>query len=195
VPGAFELSPECDDDPLRTAEEIGRSGGDVLRWLEAVATSAAPRPVDVHLINDIHARWFDSTFPADAGRHRTEFVLNRKGTAVAVDAILPAVAQACGNWVWRGEYAAPDNDAELVEFVVAEANTLTVRVYDVHPYIDGNTRTTWHLRNYLLMLGGLRPLVNLNDQVRYEESWWAATAEDHHDLDACVLDELAMQDR
>jgi hypothetical protein len=76
-----------------------------------------------------------------------------------------------------------------------EANTLTIAVYDVHAYIDGNTRTTWHLRNYLLMLDGLRPLVDLLDQPAYEEAWWPSTPQDHAALDAIVLNELAAQDR
>lgn len=187
---AFDASAEFDHDPLATAEEIQRSGEDVLRWLEALATSTDPRPVDVHLVRDIHRRWFETTFAADAGRDRTEMVLNRKGTAVEVDAILPAVHGACENWNWRREHNRPDDDAELVEFIVAEANTLTLRVYDVHPFVDGNTRTTWHLRNYLLMLDGLPPLTDLTDYGRYENAWWHATAEEHAALDSAVLDEL-----
>ena len=195
MPGAFEVSAEFDHDPLATAEEIQHSGEDVLRWLEALATSETPHPVDIHLVREIHGRWFETTFPADAGRDRTQMVLNRKGTAVEIDAILPAVVSACENWNWRRERLAPDDDAEFVEFAVAEANVLTVRVYDVHPFIDGNTRTTWHLRNYLLMLNGLLPLIDLSDQERYEEAWWNATADNHDELDDVVLRELAAQDR
>lgn len=195
MPGAFEASAEFDHDPLATAEEIQHSGDDALRWLEALATSDSPWPVDLHLVREIHRRWFETTFPTDAGRDRTQMVLNRKGTAVEVDAILLAVVGACENWNWRREHHAPDDDADLVDFVVAEANTLTVRVYDVHPFIDGNTRTTWHLRNYLLMLNGLRPLIDLNDQDRYEKAWWNATADDHNTLDQVVLDALDAQDR
>ncbi len=193
MPGAFEASADFDHDPLATAEEIQRSGEDVLRWLEALATSTDPRPVDLQLVQEIHRRWFETTFPADAGGHRTQMVLNRKGTAVEVDAILPAVHGACADWNWRREQTRPTDDADLVEFVVAEANTLTVRVYDVHPFIDGNTRTTWHLRNYLLMLDGFKPLTDLDDYDRYESAWWNATAEDHDALDAAVLNELAAQ--
>lgn len=195
MPGAFDSSAACDHDPLRTAEEIARSGDDGLRWLEAVATSETPRSVDIYLVREIHRRWFETTFPTDAGHERMEMVLNRKSTAVAVDAILPAVAGACGNWTWRREKVAPSHGTELVEFIVAEANTLTVAVYDAHPFIDGNTRTTWHLRNYLLMLDGLRPLVDLLDQEAYEAAWWAASPQEHDDLDRVVLDELAWQDR
>jgi hypothetical protein len=82
---------------------------------------------------------------------------------------------------------------DLIEFIVAEANTLAVRVYDVHPFIDGNTRATWHLRNYLLILDGLRPLVDLTDIGHYERAWWDATAERHDKLDQVVLTELASQ--
>jgi hypothetical protein len=65
VPGAFEASAEFDHAPLATAEEIQRSGEDVLRWLEALAMSADPRPVDLQLVQEIHGRWFETTFPAD----------------------------------------------------------------------------------------------------------------------------------
>ena len=195
MPGAFDASAEFGHDPLPTAEEIQHSGQNVLRWLETVATSEAPWPVDVRLVQEIHFRWFETTFPADAGRFRTEMVLNRKGSAVEVDAILPAVQGACENWAWRRERFRPADDPELIEFIVAEANTLAVRVYDVHPFIDGNTRATWHLRNYLLMLDGLRPLIDLVDQPGYESAWWNATAEDHAQLDAVILNELALQER
>lgn len=120
-------------------------------------------------------------------------VLNRKGTAVEVDAILPAVHGACADWSWRRENVRPSDDADLIEFIVAEANALTVRIYDVHPFIDGNTRVTWHLRNYVLMLDGLRPLTDLTDYDRYEQAWWDATAEDHATLDEVVINELATQ--
>lgn len=191
--GAFDASSEFDDDPLATAEEIQHSGEQTLRWLEAVAASVDPRPVDLELVKETHFRWFETTFPTDAGRFRTEMVLNRKGTAVEVDAILPAAAGACDNWNWRREHHRPTDELELIEFIVAEANTLAVRIYDVHPFLDGNTRATWHLRNYALMLDGLRPLVDLADIDRYEGIWWSATAEDHDELDEIVLAELADQ--
>jgi fido (protein-threonine AMPylation protein) len=191
VPGAFEASAEFDHDPLATAEEIQHSGENVLRWLEAVATSEAPWPVDLKLIQEIHFRWFETTFPADAGQFRTQMVLNRKSTAVEVEAILPAVQGACDNWNWRRDHSRPNDDLDLVQFIVAEANTLAVRVYDVHPFIDGNTRATWHLRNYLLMLDGLRPLVDLANIEAYERAWWDAAAVSHDELDQVVLTELA----
>jgi fido (protein-threonine AMPylation protein) len=193
VPGAFEASAEFDHDPLATAEEIQHSGENVLRWLEAVATSETPWPVDLKLVREIHFRWFETTFPPDAGQFRTQMVLNRKNTAVEVEAILPAVQGACDNWNWRRDRHRPTDDQDLVEFIVAEANTLAVRAYDVHPFIDGNTRATWHLRNYLLMLDGLRPLVDLEDVDHYEGAWWQATVESHEELDQLVLAELASQ--
>ena len=102
---------------------------------------------------------------------------------------------ACGNWNWRRENVAPRHDADLIRFAVSEANTLTVRIYDVHPYIDGNTRTTWHLRNYVLMLDGLRPLTDLRDEEAYSDTWWHATPHDHVALDDTIIAELAAQDR
>lgn len=98
-------------------------------------------------------------------------------------------------WHWRRENAMPEEETELVRFLVTEANTVTIAVYDIHPFVDGNTRTTWHFRNYLLMLDGLRPLVALDDQEAYEAAWWSATPNAHDELDAIVLRELHAQDR
>lgn len=140
MPGAFDASAQFEYEPLATAEEIQHSGVTALRWLEEVASSESPWPVDLKLIQEIHFRWFETTFPADAGQFRAEMVLNRKGTAVEVEAILPAVQSACENWAWRRERHQPADELELIQFIVAEANTLTVRVYDVHLFIDGNTR-------------------------------------------------------
>jgi len=193
VPGAFDASAEFDHDPLATADEIQHGGEEALRWLEAVATSAEPRPLDLQLVKEIHFRWFETTFPADAGQFRAEMVLNRKGTAVEVEAILPAVSDACENWNWRRDRYRPRDELELIEFIVAEANTLAVRIYDVHPFIDGNTRTTWHLRNYAFILDGLRPLLGLADLDRYERAWWNATAEDHGELDEIILADMVEQ--
>ena len=121
-------------------------------------------------------------------------VANRKGTAAPVASILPSLVAACGNWAWRTENLWPSDELEQIEFAVAEANTLTITVYDIHPFIDGNTRATWHLRNYLLMLAGLPPMIDLVDQARYEESWWSASPTDHEELDRCVLEELRAQE-
>jgi hypothetical protein len=59
-------------------------------------------------------------------------VINRKGTALEVDAVLPAIAEACETWDWRQRFS-PEDEAALVRFLVSEANTLTVRIYEVHP--------------------------------------------------------------
>ncbi|HWO48095.1 MAG TPA: Fic family protein [Solirubrobacterales bacterium] len=152
-----------------------------------------PWPLDHKLVKEIHFRWFETAFPADAGRFRTEMVLNRKNSAVETESILPAVQSACDNWTWRRDQHRPGDELELMEFIVVEANALAVRIYDVHPFIDGNTRATWHLRNYLFMLDGLRPLVDLCDIDAYEEAWWKASASDHIALDEIVLAELVAQ--
>jgi len=191
---AFDASPELDYDALRTADEIQRCGRELLFWLQDLAESQQPPLPDIPLVRAIHRAWFQTTFPADAGRERMTMVLNRKGTALAWEAILPAMESACGNWRWRRENVAPPEGPELVEFIVAEANTLTVAVYDLHPFIDGNTRTAWHLRNYVLMLDGLRPLGELADEEAHQRAWWEATPLDHDALDDVVLSELAVQD-
>lgn len=191
--GAFDASAEFDDDPLATADEIQHSGQRALKVLGEVATSRDPWPVDFKLVREIHFRWFETTFPADAGEFRTEMVLNRKGSAVEVEAILPAIDHACENWNWRRANQRPPDDADLIEFIVVEANTLAVCVYDVHPFIDGNTRATWHLRNYALMLDGLPALNDPTDPDAYDTAWWAATTSDHEALDNVVLAELNVQ--
>jgi fido (protein-threonine AMPylation protein) len=194
VGGAFDASPAFGDDELVTADEIQASGQQVLRVLSEVATSAEPWPVDFNLLKEIHFRWFETTFPADAGEFRTEMVLNRKGTAVEVEAILPAIHNACENWNWRQENMSPADEVELIEFLVVESNTLVVGIYDIHPFIDGNTRVTWHLRNYVLMLGGLPPLNDPADPGTYDTAWWAATVAEHAALDQAVLAELGRQE-
>lgn len=75
MPGAFEAS-----------AEFVRSGAQALDVLEQVATSREPWPVDFKLVKEIHFRWFETTFPVDAGEFRTQMFLNRKGTAVEVEA-------------------------------------------------------------------------------------------------------------
>lgn len=197
MPGAFDASFEegYDLDPLKTEAEIQRCGEEALRWLVSLAESTAPRPVDIHLVRDIHRRWFETTFPAEAGRERTEMVLNRKGTAVPVDAIIPGVQNACGNWNWRRQRARPADEADEIEFIVAEANCLAISIYDVHPFLDGNTRATWHLRNYALMCEGLSPLLDLEDEDAYDEAWWHSTGHAHEELDRLVLEELDRSSR
>ncbi len=66
-------------------------------------------------------------------------------------------------------------------------------VYDVHPFIDGNTRATWHLRNYALMLDGLPAMNDPADHDTYDAAWWAATARDHDALDQAVAAEIQAQ--
>jgi fido (protein-threonine AMPylation protein) len=194
--GEFDVSfePEFENDLLLTEAEVRRSGAEALVVLKAAATSAAPPPVDVHLVRDIHRRWFETTFPAAAGRERTVMVLNRKGTAEPVETIVPSVVSACANWSFRRRFA-PVDEGDLVGFLVAEANTLAVRIYDVHPFIDGNTRATWHLRNYVLMLDGLLPLGELQDFDAYDAAWWGARQDAHEELDRIVLEELDAQDQ
>lgn len=195
--GAFDVSLEEEFglDALRTAEEIQRCGAEMLSWLAELAASGPSRPVDIGLVREIHYRWFATTFPADAGRERTQIVLNRKGTAAPVEAIIPGMSNACENWRWRRENCRPEDPAEEIRFIIAEANCLTVSLYDVHPFIDGNTRTTWHVRNYVLMLDGLRPLIEPSDEDAYNAAWWPATPFDHRALDDLLIDELARADR
>jgi fido (protein-threonine AMPylation protein) len=177
VPGAFEASPEFEYDELATAEEIEDRGQDVLRWLAQLAESEPPRKVDIHLLYEIHRRWFESTFPYDAGHPRASMVLNRKGTAAEPAAIVPALINACDNWAYRRERLVSSSDEDLVSFIIDNAHTLMVDVYDVHPFL------------------GLRPLIDLVDEVTYQSAWWSATAHDHEALDSVVIDELDRQDR
>jgi len=194
MPGAFEASPEFDHDPLRTAAEIQRSGEDTLEWLITVANTEQ-RQVDVGLIEEIHRRWFETTFPVDAGARRTSAVTNRKGTAAPVEGILPSLTHACENWRWRRESCAPNDEREQVAFAISEANTIAVAAYDIHPFIDGHTRTTWHLRNYVLVLDGFRPLIDLDNESEYEAAWWASTPLSHDELDRIVAEQLARDDQ
>lgn len=150
-----------------------------MRWREAVATSSTPRSVNLSLVLEVHRRWFDTTFPADSGRTRTEMVMNRKATAVAVEAILRER---------RSHRRGRDRRVHR-----RRSEHLAVTPYDVHPFLDGNTRTTWHLRNYVLI--GLRSLADTGDEDAYMEAWWSATPSAHDDLDRMVLEQLDREDR
>lgn len=138
--GKFHASAEFDHDPVRTALEIESRGTETQLWLGERAASPAPALVDIHLVRTIHRRWFESTFEEHAGRERVVMVFNRKGTAVEIEAIVPAVHNACDNWTYR--FAAVVEAAsgeDQVELLVQEANTLAVHVYDIHPFMGRQT--------------------------------------------------------
>lgn len=192
--GAFSASRLFDHDPVETAEEIERCGADVLAWLGELAVAPDRTLIDIHLVRSIHRRWFDTTFPIAAGVERTGIVLNRKGTALPVDALIPAVHNACDNWEWRFENVTEGLPVdEQIEHVVSEANALAVQIYDAHPFVDGNTRATFHLRNYALMLGGVDPILRLHDEDAHKSAWMAADPSDHAELDEVVLETLLRQ--
>lgn len=176
--------------PEATAEEIQRCGRvELIRLYEL-----ARRPgvaVDRHLLCSIHRGWFSTTFPEQAGIVRSSMVLNRKGTALAPDALESAIDSACGNWTHRFEAAGGDFGS--LERAVSEANEAAIAIYDAHPFIDGNTRTTWHFRNFLLMVPGYSPLLDPIDWRRFEYAWWSATPADHAELDLVTLESLSAE--
>lgn len=76
---------------------------------------------------------------------------------------------------------------------MTQANEATIAIYDAHPFIDGNTRTTWHFRNFLLLVSGYWPLRKPSNWNRYEDVWWTADRFDHRELDLVVVEELWRQ--
>ena len=84
--------------------------------------------------------------------------------------------------------------AEVFATVVSEANEIALHVYNIHPFIDGNTRTTFSLRNYLLQVEGYDRLTVLEDADRYAAAWWRGNPGDHDALDEVVALELLAQD-
>jgi fido (protein-threonine AMPylation protein) len=150
-----------------------------------------PHPIDTKLVAEIHERWFKTAFPGVAGYiRRQEEVENRKATAWPARNVGVGVLTACADWgAARGQYTAPDYFTGLM-FYVNQANRLAVRIYDIHPFLDGNTRATWSLRNYALMRCGLDPLAQLEDEERYRHAWWQSKPENHLYLDEVVAEEL-----
>jgi Fic family protein len=191
--GAFSASPRFGHDEERTALEIRRAGWRCERWVDRNVTDFELKDIRWPLIQDIHRMWFKSTFPDQAGRQRTVMVTNRKGTAVPVDAIVDGVEAACGDWRWRQENLNPGESLDQIEFAVSEANELVIRVYDIHPFLDGNTRATFSLRNLLLVRAGLYAIQEV-DVPAFMDAWWAATPGDHERLDDLVLSALIDQD-
>jgi fido (protein-threonine AMPylation protein) len=191
--GAFSASPLFGQDEGRTAAEVRRAGWTCERWIDRAATGLEVEDIGWPLVQDIHRMWFESTFPDDAGRQRSVMVLNRKNTAVAVDAIVGAVESSCGDWRWRQEHLFPADGVDQIEFAVAEANELVVRIYDIHPFLDGNTRATFSLRNLLLVRAGLYALQEVDVQP-FLDAWWNATPGHHERLDEIVIEALVAQD-
>ncbi len=167
-----------------------RCGWQVELWLRRLA-EREPVSVDTHLVSEIHERWFSTAFPNVAGYiRRQEEVENRKVTAWPARDVGVGVLNACADWETAvREYQAPDYFTGLV-FYVSQANRLAVRIYDIHPFLDGNTRVTWSLRNYALLRCGLDALAGLDDMERYNRAWWAATPSNHMFLDEVVAEEL-----
>lgn len=191
--GAFVASPRFGYDERLTQEEILRSGWHAERWVDRHGVSSGPDDVHWGLICHLHSMWFQSTFPGHAGVQRGVIVANRKGTAVAPSAIVEACENSCADWRYRQEHYSPDDPVEQLEFAVAEANELSVRIYDIHPFIDGNTRTTFSLRNLLLVRAELYGLETADHQ-KLADAWWNARPGDHGRLDELVLESLIEQD-
>lgn len=122
-------------------------------------------------------------------------VINRKQTAAPPAYIREFSHQAFRNYHERLDEArvgqASDIDLDLV--VIKAINELVVSVYDIHPFIDGNTRATYSLRDYLLETEGFDRLdyYSFRDEKRFMEAWWRATPQDHELLDAVLLEELS----
>lgn len=192
--GAFSASPLFDYSEELTAAEIRRAGWVCERWVDRHAISLENDEIAWPLIQSIHRMWFESTFPKDAGKQRGVMVVNRKGTAVPVGAIIDGVEAACGDWRWRQENLSPEDAIEQIEFSVAEANELVIRVYNIHPFLDGNTRATFSLRNLLLVRGGLYALQDV-DVEPFLDAWWKAQPGNHERLDELVVEALFEQDR
>lgn len=191
--GAFAASPLCRYDEDATHSEIERAGWVAEQWVDRTAPGFSPADVTWSLICRIHQLWFSTTFPDRAGVQRREVVLNRKGTAVDPAAIIEGCENSCADWRYRLENHFPLEPIEQIAFSVTEANELVVRIYDIHPFVDGNTRATWSLRNFLLVQAGLYGL-EIADYDRLKEAWWRASPNDHAQLDAVVLEALIEQD-
>lgn len=146
---------------------------------------------------EVHRRWFRTTFPNVAGYvRRQEEVRNRKATAWPARSVEGGVREACLDWEAATAAHRPESRIEGMLFSVQQANRVAVRVYDIHPFLDGNTRATWSLRNYALLRTGLGALAGLGDRRRYARAWWQAAPDDHAFLDEVVAEELvAMETR
>jgi Fic family protein len=191
--GAFSASALFGYSEQATVAEIRRAGWICERWVDRNAINLETEEIAWPLIQGIHRMWFGSTFPDDAGKPRGVMVANRKGTAVPVGAIIDGVEAACGDWRWRQENLSPDDAIEQIEFTVAEANELVIRVYDIHPFLDGNTRATFSLRNLLLVRGGLYALQEV-DVEPFLDAWWKAHPGSHERLDGLIVEALVEQD-
>lgn len=192
--GAFTASYVYDASPERTAAALELAGQRAVpRAYEAA------RRDDFHLgpgfLTTIHREWFHDAFPAEAGRFRKVEVYSRRPSPAPAGEVAAHVAQ-----VFEGadealravtDASRPELTAQDAAQVVHIATLLTVQVHHVHPFIDGNTRACWTLRNAVFVRAGLPPLGRLAKEGRHRSAWDAAMPYDTDQLVAVTLDELA----
>jgi fido (protein-threonine AMPylation protein) len=84
--------------------------------------------------------------------------------------------------------------ADLLAEAIYAANDLAVRMYDIHPFIDGNTRATFSLRNFALMRTGSQSIIYIPNEAEFETAWMEARPSDHDWLDALTAEALIAQE-
>ena len=107
-------------------------------------------PLTESVIRSIHALVLRRTRPDDAGRYRSVQVFISGSRHVPPDAVaVPGLMRELLTW-WR-------SSEEAHQHPVAVSAEFHARLVTIHPFVDGNGRTTRLLGNLLLMRHGYPP--------------------------------------
>lgn len=187
---AFDASHEFETDPRLTQVALRDS---MARAHEGFMREARSQPVElsVGVVAAVHRAIFSEAFPKHAGRFRSVDVLSRRGEVARWQNVPVLVGQVVTGFGDAVDLATlRTGNPGSAGTTVHCANLLAVRLHHIHPFIDGNTRACWTLRNIVLVSGGLPPLTELRDELRHDQAWWAAQPHDCDLLDDAVIEEL-----
>lgn len=147
------------------------------------------------MVQQIHKGWFETTFPGEAGQLRYTVVIASRARVGPVGDLGPAVHRACDDYRYQMAGIGNTSRDELAFQEIEIVNKLVATIYDVHPFIDGNTRTSFSLRDYALQALGHPSLGDVHTNARYMQAWGGSRPLDHGFLDEVTFEVLADVER
>jgi Fic family protein len=163
------------NDPIRTfsPEEDKRLVLNLLAISKQIHTGVLKtRVADIRLLCDLHQSLFTGV-RSHAGQHRREnwgsehlvFGPNRSSHRSEVESKLRAVFEDLQKTIFRGDahFDAPNYE----EFALHSAVLTHTKVVEIHPFEDGNGRTSRLLMNWILVRLGLRPIALESEKQAY----------------------------
>lgn len=126
--------------------------------------------LDEKIVKDIHAMLMENILVGDAYRNVDVYISGAQHTLPSPDEIYRQVKDFYGDILWKGEQL---NPIELAAWTHAEF----VRI---HPFPDGNGRTSRLLMNYQLMSQGFPPIsIAKENRLKYFDTLEAYAVEEN----------------